>query len=131
DEVAADGKDVLMGRRILRVAVIGSGAAAAAAACGGSSVDSSTIADAATKTALVGTYDISVASTFTPPGTKQSATVTATGGFDVPRHRGRMAVDFTSLAPVIGQNLGTMLLVLDGSDVYVKFPVLRQASPQL
>jgi hypothetical protein len=118
-----------MARTLLGVAVLGSGAAAAA--CGGSSVDASTITDAATKTALVGTYDISVASTFTPPGTNQSATVTATGGFDVPRHRGRVAVDFTTLAPVIGQNLGTMLVVLDGNTVYVKLPILRQASPQL
>jgi hypothetical protein len=106
----------------------------ASVACGGSSVDPSTVADAAKKTSSLKSFRVQTATTFKLGS--RDLTFTGDGAFASPARRGRLSLDMSALNQVVGPqgspyNLGYALFILDGSAIYMRIPILRQLNPNL
>jgi LppX_LprAFG lipoprotein len=114
--------------RVVGAAVL-TAAALAMVACGGGSVSAEPVAHAATKTAALKSYRVQATTKLKLQ--KREITFTAKGVFDPRNKRGRMTLDMSQLNQVQGPeespyNLGYATFVLDGSDMYMRIPLLRQ-----
>jgi hypothetical protein len=99
------------------------------AACGSGGGDpSEDVAQAATKTNGVKSYAVSTSTTMNVAD--KPVTFTGAGAFDVKQRRGKLSLDLRNFAEV-GQNLGTVTMVLNGFDLYLRMPFLRSVAPQL
>jgi hypothetical protein len=99
------------------------------AACGsGGSSASEDVAEAATKTNGAKSYAVSTSTTMNVAD--KSVTFTGAGAFDVKKRRGKLSLDLRNFAEV-GQNLGTVTMILNGFDLYLRMPFLRSVAPQL
>jgi hypothetical protein len=109
-------------------------ASAALAGCGSSSVNPHAVAKAGAKTAKAGGYSLDLVSKLKVPGATRTFTFKGNGEFDPQHRRGRMSVDMSQLgqiAPGNPYNFGTMQLVLDGLNIYMRIPILKQIQPTL
>jgi hypothetical protein len=106
-------------------------------ACGGGDGDASApetpraaVIEAANRTAEAGSSRASFEITMTGLA-PQPLTMTAEGIFDSAERRGRMTMDMSELGAGSGQDLGTAEMIFDDFVVYMKFPFLTQAQPNL
>ncbi len=100
------------------------------AACGSDGGNASEdVAQAASKTNAAQSYAIST-STRMKLGEK-SVTFAGGGSFNVQKRRGKLSVDLRNLTELTGQNLGTIVMILNGSDLYLRMPFLKSLVPQL
>lgn len=105
-------------------------------ACGGSSVGAADVTKAAAKTAQVSSYSVTTTTRLKLPGASQPVTFSGQGSFEPRARRGRMTLDMSQLNQVLGPqgspyNFGYAQLVLDGADLYMRLPFLRQLDAQL
>ena len=103
-------------------------AAATLTACGSSSVSADSVANAATKTADVKSYRMHTSTTIHANG--KALHFASNGAFDPKGRRGRMTLDLSQLAQAQGPqgtaiNFGYATLVLHGTDLYMRIPLLR------
>jgi hypothetical protein len=99
------------------------------AACGsGGGSASEDVAQAATKTNSVKSYAVATSTTMNVAD--KAVTFTGAGAFDVTKRRGKLSLDLRNFAEV-GQNLGTVTMILNGFDLYLRMPFLRSVAPQL
>jgi LppX_LprAFG lipoprotein len=104
-------------------------ATAALTACGSSSVSPESVANAATKTATVKSYRMHTTTKLKVNG--RDIHFAADGAFAPKTHRGRMTLDMSQLTQAQGPqgtaiNFGYATFVLNGSDLYLRIPLLRQ-----
>lgn len=104
-------------------------ATAALTACGSSSVNPDSVANAATKTATVKSYRMHTTTKLHANG--RDIHFAADGAFAPKARRGRMTLDMSQLSEAQGPqgtaiNFGYATFVLDGSDLYLRIPLLRQ-----
>jgi hypothetical protein len=113
------------------------GTAATLAACGGAGgVSAEPVANAATKTANVKSYRVTTTTKLKLGETSREVTFTGDGVFNPRARRGRLSLDMTELSQLQGSqgspyNFGYALFVLDGTDMYLRIPLLRQVNPTL
>lgn len=103
-------------------------ATAALTACGSSSVSPESVANAATKTAAVKSYRMHTTTKLRVNG--KDIHFAANGAFAPKARRGRMTLDMSQLSQAQGPqgtaiNFGYATFVLDGSDLYLRIPLLR------
>ena len=119
-----------MTRRLLDGLLLLVATVALAGCAGGEAFTAADLSDAAAKTGETKSMRMAMQMTVSLPE-QRSATLTGTGEFDNERHRGRVTMDLRPLGEASGQDLGTITTIVDGLDVYMKMPFLRQAAPQL
>jgi hypothetical protein len=123
-------------RRAPAAAALVAAAGVLAACGGGGSVSSGSIASAATKTTQVKSYRVSTTTTMKLPSTSQAVTFRGNGAYAPVAKRGRLELDLSELNQVLGPsgspyNFGHVQLIMDGSDMYMRIPFLKQVAPSL
>jgi hypothetical protein len=109
----------------------------ALAACGsGGTVSADPVANAATKTAKVASYHVTTTTRMRLPNASKDLTFTGDGVFDPKARRGRMSLDLSQLSQLQGPqgspySFGYAQFVLNGTDMYMRIPLLRQLNPVL
>ena len=98
-------------------------------ACGGGS-GAADVANAAAKTST-GSYAVSMITSMDLPSLNQPVAIKAAGVFDSKTRRGRLALDLSELSNATGQNLGSAVMVLEGTNIYMRLPFLHRANPRL
>lgn len=99
------------------------------AACGsGGGNAGEDVAQAATKTNGAKSYAVSTHTRMKVAG--KTVTFTGAGAFDLRKRRGKLSLDMRNFAE-IGQNLGSVTMIMDGLDLYLRMPFLHSFAPQL
>ena len=99
------------------------------AACGsGGGNAGEDVAQAATKTNGAKSYAISTRTRMKIAG--KTVTFTGSGAFDLRKRRGKLSLDMRNFAE-IGQNLGSVTMIMDGLVLYMRMPFLHSIAPQL
>jgi hypothetical protein len=117
--------------RSFACAIAGLAAAAALTACGGDAFSPEDVAQAAIATSEANSMRMSIRMQVTLPGSDQGSEITGEGAFDNVAQRGVVTMDLGSLPGAAGQSLGTTTTVVDGTQIYMKMPLLQQAAPHL